>query len=232
MEQQFESFRQQLDESVVVREQLRSIVSDLDSAIRLMHAALLPLYHHSSIEAIHKAKGHISEFQRLYTKLGEVLKSCPGEYYRYHDHWRNQTQQVIFLLSFVNWLEFGNLLSHGEVESLLDLQQKEFFVDLEDYLIGLCNMSNELPRYVVNQVTAGIYDCPKRVSLFLSDLYAAFRILNLRNDFLRKRFDGIKYDLKKVEEVLYDVQIRGLLNTSSQLASTVQPSTDELMQLQ
>ena len=36
------------------------------------------------------------------------------------------------------------------------------------------------------------------------------RLLNLKNDGLRKKFDGIKYDLKKVEEVVYDLSIRGL----------------------
>lgn len=46
------------------------------------------------------------------------------------------------------------------------------------------------PRYVVNQVTAGDYDCPRKVLKFLTDLNAAFRMLNLRNDFLRKKFDS------------------------------------------
>jgi len=46
------------------------------------------------------------------------------------------------------------------------------------------------PRYVVNQVTAGDYDCPRKVLKFMTDLHAAFRMLNLRNDFLRKKFDG------------------------------------------
>ena len=32
----------------------------------------------------------------------------------------------------------------------------------------------------------------------------------MKNDNLRKKFDGIKYDLKKVEEVVYDLSIRGL----------------------
>ncbi|XP_073044368.1 uncharacterized protein [Primulina eburnea] len=86
----------------------------------------------------------------------------------------------------------------------------EFGLDVEDYLVGICFMSNELPRYVVNQVTAGDYDCPRKVLKFLTDLHAAFRMLNLRNDFLRKKFDGMKYDLKRVEEVYYDVKIRGL----------------------
>lgn len=46
------------------------------------------------------------------------------------------------------------------------------------------------PRYVVNQVTAGDYDCPRKVLKFLTELHASFRMLNLRNDFLRKKFDG------------------------------------------
>ena len=43
----------------------------------------------------------------------------------------------------------------------------------------------------MNQVTAGDYDCPRKVLKFLTDLHAAFRMLNLRNDFLRKKFDGM-----------------------------------------
>ena len=35
----------------------------------------------------------------------------------------------------------------------------------------------------------------------------------MKNDTLRKKFDGIKYDLKKVEEVVYDLSIRGLNKT-------------------
>ncbi|KAL5994596.1 hypothetical protein ACLOJK_024649 [Asimina triloba] len=46
------------------------------------------------------------------------------------------------------------------------------------------------PRYVVNRVTAEDYDCPGKVLTFLIVLHASFRMLNLRNDFLRKKFDA------------------------------------------
>ena len=52
------------------------------------------------------------------------------------------------------------------------------------------------PRFVVNRVTAGDYDCPRKVLSFLTDLHASFRMLNLRNDFLRKKFDGEFYLLR------------------------------------
>ena len=62
----------------------------------------------------------------------------------------------------------------------------------------------------MNCVTAGDYERPQMIASFVSELDAGFRLLNLKNDFLRKKFDGLKYDLKKIEEVVYDIKIRGL----------------------
>ena len=68
-------------------------------------------------------------------------------------------------------------------------------------------------RLAVNCVTAEEYDRPQKIASFVSDLDAGFRLLNLKNDHLRKKFDGLKYDLKKIEEVVYDIKIRGLIKT-------------------
>lgn len=65
-------------------------------------------------------------------------------------------------------------------------------------------------RLAVNSVTAGDYSRPLRISAFINELDAGFRLLNLKNDSLRKRYDGLKYDVKKIEEVVYDLSIRGL----------------------
>ncbi|CAL9124758.1 unnamed protein product [Musa textilis] len=211
MEKQFEGFRVQLDESGSVRERIRAVVMEMEGAVRLMHSSLL-LVHHTrpNPEVLEKAKVQIEVLKDLFRGLAEILRECPGQYYRYHGDWRSETQAAVSLIAFLHWLETGDLLVHAEAEKKLGLDNSEFGLDIEDYLIGICFMSNELPRYVVNQVTAGDYDCPKKVLKFLTHLHSAFRMLNLRNDFLRKKFDGMKYDLRKVEEVFYDVKIRGL----------------------
>ncbi|KAK3088876.1 hypothetical protein FSP39_024875 [Pinctada imbricata] len=85
-----------------------------------------------------------------------------------------------------------------------------FHMDLDDYLLGLLQMASELSRLAVNSVTAGDYGRPLRIAKFVAEMDSGFRLLNLKNDALRKRFDGLKYDLKKVEEVVYDLTIRGL----------------------
>ena len=64
---------------------------------------------------------------------------------------------------------------------------------------------------MVNSVTHGDYERPSRIAAFMNDINSGFRLLNLKNDMLRKKFDSLKYDMKKVEEVVYDLSIRGLL---------------------
>ena len=62
----------------------------------------------------------------------------------------------------------------------------------------------------MNSVTSADYGRPYKIAAFVAELDAGFRLLNLKNDSLRKKFDGLKYDLKKIEEVVYDLTIRGL----------------------
>ncbi|KAL5716958.1 hypothetical protein ACHQM5_010057 [Ranunculus cassubicifolius] len=191
LEIQFEDLRSQLDESVSLRERIRAVSSDMESTIRIMQSGLL-LVHQSrpSPQVFEKANVQIDGLKKLYSRLAEIIKDYPGQYYRYHGDWKSETQTAVSLIAFLHWLQTGNLLTHIEAEEKLGL-------------------------------TAGDYDCPRKVLKFLTDLHAAFRMLNLRNDFLRKKFDGMKYDLRRVEEVYYDVKIRGLMTTNNEEDSTV-----------
>lgn len=42
-------------------------------------------------------------------------------------------------------------------------------------------------------------------------MFSGFQILNLKNDVLRKRVDALKYRVKEVEDVVYDLSLRGLI---------------------
>lgn len=80
----------------------------------------------------------------------------------------------------------------------------------DDYLHGLISMVNDLPRLAVTAVIAGDYHTPLSVVTLVKQVHAAFQVLNLKNDALRKRFDSLKYDVKRAEDVLYDIHLRGL----------------------
>lgn len=70
-------------------------------------------------------------------------------------------------------------------------------------------------RFAVNSVINNNYDQPIQILKFLTELSVGFRLLNFKNDWLRKRFDALKYDVKKVEEIVYDLSIRGLIPSKS-----------------
>lgn len=101
-------------------------------------------------------------------------------------------------------------------------QADGFHLDIEDYLMGILQLASELSRFATNAVTLGDYERPMQISRFLADLSAGFRLLNLKNDGLRKRFDGLKYDVKKIEEIVYDISIRRLRPTETDSATIAQ----------
>jgi hypothetical protein len=83
----------------------------------------------------------------------------------------------------------------------------------------------------MNAVTLRNFSLPLRIATFEKDLFAGFSLvrphvlssrpviltlkwaaqqLNLRNDALRRRFDSLKYDVKRCEDVVYDITLRNL----------------------
>ena len=149
-----------------------------------------------------------------------VFALSVGQYYRYHFMYNMTIQRFVYQAALTHFLKTETLLSFDETAKTLGIHSPAdksrsksdvFHLDLEDYLAGLIQMSNELSRFVVNSVTHGDYERPGRIAAFMNDINSGFRLLNLKNDMLRKKFDSLKYDMKKVEEVVYDLSIRGLL---------------------
>jgi len=122
---------------------------------------------------------------------------------------------MTFLLGFLKWMEEDKLIPLEEVDGTLGLTAEEagkgLSTEIEDYIFGLCLIPGELSRLCINRATSGDYATILRIVKFVNELYAGLQLLNFKNDYMRKKFDSIKYDLKKIEEVVYDLSIRGLL---------------------
>lgn len=100
-------------------------------------------------------------------------------------------------------------------------EDNEFHLTLEEYLLALTSLVEELvrspvispllfgfglngilmlplfiqSRLAINSVTFGDYGRPFEIKNFISDLHDAFQLLNLKNDALRRRVDGLKYSV-------------------------------------
>ncbi|KAK5992232.1 Translin [Cladobotryum mycophilum] len=110
----------------------------------------------------------------------------------------------------------GRLLTLEQVGSIFSVptnlkDRDAFHFTIEEYLLCLTELTQELSRLATNAVTLGDFDLPMTISAFVKDLFAGFQLLNLKNDILRKRADAVKYDVKRVEDVVYDLSLRGLV---------------------
>lgn len=213
----FSTFQEYLDKEHSVREVIRNQVREIEGIAREILILLQCIHQENGValtpDACLRVRKKLSVVRDEYDKLKDAVPK--DQYYRFHDHWRFVTQRLSFLVALTEYLETGKLVSHEGVCSELGLAKRRidgFHLDLEDYLIGLLELANELARLSVNAVTFGDYKRPLHISKFMADMSAGFRLLNFKNDNLRKRFDGLKYNVKKVEEVVYDLSIRGLKN--------------------
>ncbi|XP_023246236.1 translin isoform X2 [Copidosoma floridanum] len=209
----FNSFQDYLNKEQETREDIRTIVRDIEKVSRNIVMVMQNIHNEIPEEnkSCAEARNLFGEIRVYYEKLAFIVPK--NEYYRFHDHWRMVTQKLCFLASLILYLEVGTLATIETVAEILGVKSKReegFYLDLEDFLMGLLQMSSELSRFAVNSVTNGNYDRPMQIAHFVNELNAGFRLLNLKNDGLRKRFDALKYDVKKIEEVVYDLSIRGL----------------------
>ncbi|CAG9857699.1 unnamed protein product [Phyllotreta striolata] len=208
----FTPFQDYVNSEQETREEIRKIMKDIESPLREIITILQVIHHARDIEQVHaailSARQTFEIVRKGFDRLDKIVPA--GQYYRYNDHWRFATQRLCSLAALIVFLEKGVLINKETTAEILGANDKaNIHLDLEDYLIGLLNLATELSRYAVNSVTLGDYQKPLQISRFVAELNAGFRLLNLKNDSLRKRFDALKYDVKKIEEVVYDLSIRG-----------------------
>ncbi|GAA5926354.1 translin [Sporobolomyces koalae] len=170
----------------------------------------------------------------LQTALGQLAELVPSQqFYRYNDQFSQSLKTSSYIVILRRFLESDckQVVTKDQVAQELKIDPEwrdHFFLSTEDYLHSLISLVNELSRLAINRVTLGDYAAPVQYSRFAKELSNAFGLLNLKNDSLRKRFDSIKYDVKRLEEVVYDLSLRGLLpkvnSPTSAAAASEQPT--------
>jgi len=214
MENMFLTFNDSMENEIQYKDLLKSHIKEIDVCVRKMITKL---------QVIHGIIGNKTEILDLCEKCVSLLPTVRKEfveidklikaesYYKYRDFWRFSMSQLVFLVTFCNWIKNETLLTIEETNAAVFGQKLQSVnVELEDYLLGVCMLPSELSRLCVNSVIAGNYELPVKISKFVGDLFSSFRLLNLKNDNIRKKFDGFKYELKKIEDIVYDLSIRKL----------------------
>jgi len=162
----------------------------------------------------------LEELQPIFNSCHEVAAALAetiprDEVWKWKDLWSSPLRAAVFSVVLYRFLTDGALASLPSVAEQLGIRDEwkdRFSLVPEDYLHGVITVINELSRLAVNAVTLGDFEAPLRISAFAKEVFTGFSMLNLKNDPLRRRFDTLKYDIKKIEEVVYDVTLRKLVS--------------------
>lgn len=129
-------------------------------------------------------------------EVGELFKGAACLYFHLVHHWPG-----------------NRMLTRSQTVPVNLKDRDAFHITIEEYLLAITSLTDELSRLAVNAVTLGDHELAVKISSFVKDIHAGFQLLNLKNDILRKRVDAVKYHVKKVEDVVYDLSLRNLIPT-------------------
>ena len=147
------------------------------------------------IYSIHR--NEINSAPPLITKIKVKVKKLPEAHHDTDIH-KVALQEYVEALAYYHFVKDKKLVT-----------QKELKVDTECYLLGLCDLTGELVRRATNQVIQGNFKKAQEVHNFVEQLYGEFINFNFRNSDLRKKTDMIRWNLKRLEEIMVDVKLRG-----------------------
>ncbi|PIN68741.1 hypothetical protein COV93_08305 [Candidatus Woesearchaeota archaeon CG11_big_fil_rev_8_21_14_0_20_43_8] len=97
----------------------------------------------------------------------------------------------------------------GYVKDKRILTSKELGVETEHYLLGLCDLTGELVRKAVNSGIKEDYESVLKIKELIEEMYGQFIRFDFQGGELRKKFDSIKYDLNKLENMVYELKLKG-----------------------
>ena len=214
-----------------VHDVISTHVKQMDAVTRVALAHLSAIHNHKHPPSDLLFESH--QQLRLLTHtthLPQLIASVPtGHFFRYHHLCARLLQNICYWSLLLIYLEQPRLVvsldqlvqlttlsiglpssSTSESSTTTTTTTIPFHIPIEDFLHGCISLINDLTRYAITGVIHEDYTRPLRISHFCQQLYAGFQLLDLKNDSLRKRFDGLKYDIKKLEEIVYNIKIRGL----------------------
>lgn len=104
-------------------------------------------------------------------------------------------QEFVEAITYYEFLKNKRIPSHKELE-----------VNVENYLMGLCDLTGELVRKAVDFAINKRFSDVEKIRELVEEIYGEFLKLDLRNTELRKKADSIKWNLRKLEDLVLNIK--------------------------
>lgn len=136
----------------------------------------------------------LSEVEAIFIELEKKFKK--EEELRYEGSYRAALEE------YVEAKFFGGFLEGKKIDFIREAQ-----VDADSYLAGLCDFTGELLRKAVLSATDKKFKKVEELAMGIREVIGELLKFNLTS-YLRTKYDQAKHNLRRVEEILYDVKMR------------------------
>jgi len=179
----FSDIKEKIDDRDDTREKIivesRKVLRESKKIIYAIHRGNLE----ETKERLDKIKKDIEEIKNLSDKNEPIFDAALQEY--------------VEAAAYFYYVKENRLIGYKELD-----------VDVENYLLGICDLTGELERRAVHSVVNDDSEEVKKVWEFVQAIYKEFLEFDFRNGHLRKKSDSIKWNLKKIEEIMYDLKLK------------------------
>lgn len=117
---------------------------------------------------------------------------------QYEGYYKDCLEEFVEAKLFYNFLQKGNI----EINSKVDLS-------FDDYLGGLCDLTGEILRKAVQIATQKKYTQLTLYQRAVEKILGELIKFDLTSK-LRSKYDAAKRNLRRIEEIMYDVSVRQL----------------------
>jgi predicted translin family RNA/ssDNA-binding protein len=183
-EKEFEEIKAQFE---AFDERREKIVKESRDILKLSKQAIYSV-HRDELKTVHEK---LDEAERIKARLE---KEIDGEDALRTGGFCDALAEYVEARTLLHFVEKGEVLSY-----------KKLKVSPEEYLLGLSDLTGELGRRAVIVATKRDVAQVKRIHECMELLYGQFVKFDFRNGDLRRKYDSIKYNLQKVERILYDL---------------------------
>jgi len=166
------------------------IISQSNIALHKAKQAIFSLHRNQ----INEAEKILTEVEKILTKLQDPLYKAPD--LKYTGAYKAALEEYVEAKLFWQALKSGKISQISEIKPGFD-----------DYLAGICDLTGELVRKIVLLATAGKVKKAQELKELIADIVGELIKLDLIG-YLRHKYDEAKRNLKKAEEILYELRIR------------------------
>jgi translin len=151
------------------------------------------------IFALHR--GDKNEAGRLMPAMEKIKKRMQATV-KGNNNLRHNASYAIAMQEYVEAAGYYSFIKSGRIPA-----KAQFGVSTEEYLSGLCDLTGELVRKAVDLAIKGNSGEVERIREFLKEFYGLLLEVNPYGE-LRKKADQARWNLNKLEDVVYDNKLR------------------------